>query len=270
MPLKVLAIGDVVGRAGRRALRDHLPRLIDEFCIDFVVANGENLAAGFGITRKTAQELFAAGVHVLTNGNHCWAQREFLQLIDEDDRFVRPMNFSPAAPGRGWCVQQTASGHKVAVLNLIGQTFMGPWDCPFRAAEEALAQIPNDVAAVLVDFHAEATSEKMAMGWWLDGKASFVWGTHTHVPTADARILPQGCAYQTDLGMTGNYDSVIGMKKEGALRRLVDRLPQRFEPVEKGATIHATLVSIDPATRRALSIERLCVRPDGELLRSAF
>ncbi len=261
MPLTVLAIGDIIGRAGRRAVREHLPRLVDRHRIDFVVANGENLAGGFGVTARAAREVFDAGVDVLTNGNHCWDQREFLELIERDERFVRPCNFSPHAPGRGWTVRATPAGHRIAVINLIGQTFMGNWDCPFAAAERALAEIPDDVAAVLVDFHAEATSEKMGMGWWLDGRASFVWGTHTHVPTADERILPKGCAYQTDLGMTGSYDSVIGMKVEGALTRMVQRLPRRFEPVERGATLCATLVRIDPATRRALAIERITIPP---------
>ncbi len=260
--LNVLVIGDVVGKAGRRALAEHLPRLIDAERIDFVVANGENIAHGFGTTAKTADELFRAGVHVLTNGNHCWDQREFLDLIERDERFVRPANFAAQAPGRGWTVRETAAGHRVAVVNLIGQVFMGPWDCPFAAADRALAEIPDDVAAILVDFHAEATSEKMGMGWYLDGRASFVYGTHTHVPTCDETIRPNGTAYQTDIGMTGSYQSIIGMKVDGALKRMVERLPQRFEAVERGATIWATLVEIDPDSRRARSIRRICVPPE--------
>ncbi|RMH59367.1 MAG: YmdB family metallophosphoesterase [Zetaproteobacteria bacterium] len=260
--INILVIGDIIGRAGRRALSEHLPRLIDQHRIDFTVANGENLAAGFGLTRKTAEEMFALGIDVLTNGNHCWDKREFLQLIDEDSRFVRPMNFSTQAPGRGWTMRETPAGHRIAVVNLIGQVFMGPWDCPFGAADRALREIPSDVHAILVDMHAEATSEKMGMSWHLDGRASFVYGTHTHVPTCDEIIHPSGTAYQSDIGMTGSYQSIIGMKVEGALARMVSKLPQRFEAVERGATIFATKVGIDPATRRCRRIERIRVDPD--------
>lgn len=259
--LNILVIGDILGRAGRRALSDHLPGLIDQHRIDFVVANGENLAHGFGLTERVADEMFAIGVNVLTNGNHCWDQREFLDLINEDDRYVRPMNFSPAAPGRGWTVQETAAGYRIAVINLIGQVFMGSWDCPFAAVERALDEIPDDVNAILVDMHAEATSEKMGMGWYLDGRAAFVYGTHTHVPTCDEIIHASGTAYQSDIGMTGSYHSIIGMKIEGALKRMVDRLPQRFEAVERGASIFATKVTIDPDTRMSTAIERIHIPP---------
>ncbi|PIP02023.1 MAG: metallophosphoesterase [Zetaproteobacteria bacterium CG12_big_fil_rev_8_21_14_0_65_54_13] len=260
-PLNILVIGDIIGRAGRRALGEHLPTLIDMHRIDFVVANGENLAHGFGLNESVASEMFKIGVNVLTNGNHCWDQRDFLDLIDEDDRFVRPMNFTEYAPGRGWTVQETGMGHKIAVINLIGQTFMGPWDCPFAAVDRAMDEIPDDVSAVLVDMHAEATSEKMGMGWYMDGRASFVYGTHTHIPTCDEIIHASGTAYQSDIGMTGSYQSIIGMKVEGALTRMVQRLPQRFEAVEKGGSVFATMVSIDPITRMALSIERIHIPP---------
>jgi len=259
--MKILIIGDILGRAGRRALQEHLPTLVDIHQVDFVVANGENLAHGFGITEKVADEMFAIGVDVLTNGNHCWDQRDFLEHIDDDDRYVRPMNFSSFAPGRGWTVQETAAGYKVAVINLIGQVFMGSWDCPFAAVDQAMQDIPADVNAILVDMHAEATSEKMGMGWYLDGRASFVYGTHTHVPTCDDIIHASGTAYQSDIGMTGSYQSIIGMKVDGALRRMVKRLPQRFEAVERGASIFATLVSIDPSTRMATAIERIHIPP---------
>ncbi len=259
--IRVLVIGDVIGKAGRRALKQHLPSLIDAHRIDFVIANGENLAHGFGLTQSVAEEMFAIGVDVLTNGNHCWDQRDFLQLIDEDERYVRPMNFTPHAPGRGWTIRETAGGHRIAVINLIGQVFMGPWDCPFAAADRALAEIPEDVSAIVVDMHAEATSEKMGMGWYLDGRASFVYGTHTHIPTCDETIHASGTAYQTDIGMTGSYQSIIGMKVEGALKRMVERLPQRFEAVERGASIFATMVDIDPATRKATSIDRIHIPP---------
>jgi len=260
--LNILAIGDIIGRAGRRALRSHLPRLIDQRRIDFVVANGENLASGFGLTEKTSDEMFNLGVDVLTNGNHCWDQREIMPLMDRDERFVRPANFTTAAPGRGWTLRETPAGHRIAVVNLIGQVFMGAWDCPFAAANAIIGEIPRNVAAIIVDMHAEATSEKMGMGWHLDGRASFVYGTHTHVPTCDETILPKGCAYQTDLGMTGCYQSIIGMQVEGALSRMINRLPQRFKAVERGASIFATLVGIDPRSRRAKRIERIHIPPE--------
>jgi len=259
--LSILVVGDIIGKAGRRALAEHLPALIDTYHIDFVVANGENLAHGFGLTGKIADDMFDLGIDVLTNGNHCWDQREFLDLIDEDDRFVRPMNFSAYAPGRGWTVQETAAGHKIAVINVIGQVFMGPWDCPFAAADKAMEEIPEDVSAILVDIHAEASSEKMGMGWYLDGRVSFVFGTHTHIPTCDEVIHSGGTAYQTDIGMTGSYQSIIGMKVEGALKRMVQRLPERFEAVERGASIFTTLVRIDPETRQTCSIQRIHIPP---------
>ncbi len=260
--LNILVIGDIIGKAGRRALEEHLPRLIDKHQFDFVVANGENLAAGFGTNLKLADEMFDIGVNVLTNGNHCWDQRDFLNQIEEDDRLIRPMNFTPYAPGNGWTVQETGSGHRIAVINVIGQVFMGMgWDCPFAAVERAMEEIPDDVSAILVDMHAEASSEKMGMGWFLDGKASFVYGTHTHIPTCDETIHPSGTAYQSDVGMTGSYQSIIGMKVEGALYRMTHRLPQRFEAVERGASIFATMVKVDPNTRKAISIERIHIPP---------
>jgi metallophosphoesterase (TIGR00282 family) len=259
--LNILVIGDIIGKAGRRALTEHLPVLIDTHRLDFVIANGENLAHGFGLTGKIADEMFDLGIDVLTNGNHCWDQRGFLNLIDDDDRFVRPMNFSAYAPGRGWTVRETAAGHKIAVINVIGQIFIGPWDCPFAAVDKAMEEIPEDVSAILVDMHAEASSEKMGMGWYLDGRASFVYGTHTHIPTCDEIIHAGGTAYQTDIGMTGSYQSIIGMKVEGALKRMVQRLPERFEAVERGASIFATLVSIDPDTRQTCNIQRIYIPP---------
>jgi metallophosphoesterase (TIGR00282 family) len=259
--LNILVIGDIIGKAGRRALTEHLPVLIDTHRLDFVVANGENLAHGFGLTGKIANDMFDLGIDVLTNGNHCWDQREFLDLIDGDDRFVRPMNFSSYAPGRGWTVRETAAGHKIAVINVIGQVFIGTWDCPFAAVDRAMEEIPDDVSAILVDMHAEASSEKMGMGWYLDGRASFVYGTHTHIPTCDEIIHTGGTAYQTDIGMTGSYQSIIGMKVEGALKRMVQRLPERFEAVERGASIFATLLRIDPDTRQSCAIQRIHIPP---------
>ncbi|MDX8389743.1 MAG: TIGR00282 family metallophosphoesterase [Mariprofundaceae bacterium] len=259
--INILVIGDVLGRAGRYALSANLHRMIEENQIDFVVANGENMAAGFGLTVKIADEMLDMGINVLTNGNHCWDKRELLTHIDSDDRLIRPMNFSAHAPGRGWTIQETPTGHPIAVINLIGQVFMGGWDCPFAAVEQALDEIPNDVKVILVDMHAEATSEKVGMGWFLDGRASFVYGTHTHIPTCDEMIRPLGTAYQTDIGMTGSYQSIIGMKVEGALYRMVQKLPQRFEAVERGGSIFATLVKVNPNTGTANTIQRLHVPP---------
>ncbi len=259
--ISILVIGDIVGRAGRRALKDHLPRLIDRHAVDFVVANGENLAAGFGMTDKIVDEILNMGIDVLTNGNHCWDKRDIIPRMEEDDRLIRPQNFSAEAPGRGWTIQQTAAGHKVAVINLIGQVFMGPWDSPFAAVERVLEEIPEDVAAILVDMHGEASSEKVGMGWLLDGRASFVFGTHTHIPTCDETILPGGTAYQTDVGMTGSYQSIIGMQVEGALYRMIQKMPRRFEPVERGGSIFATLVQVQTDNRRAISIKRIHVPP---------
>ncbi len=265
--LNILAIGDIVGKAGRRVLAENLPGLIDRYSVDFVLANGENLAAGFGLTEKTADEMLALGVHVLTNGNHCWDQRSIMTRMDRDERLIRPFNFSSHAPGRGWTIRETSAGHRVAVVNLIGQVFMGSWDCPFAAAEQALSEIPGDVSAIIVDLHAEATSEKMGMGWFLDGRASFVFGTHSHVPTCDETILPKGTAYQTDLGMTGPYASIIGMQVEGALQRMVNKMPRRFEVVRQGGSIYATLVQVNADSRKAISIQRLYVPPKKGLLR---
>jgi len=260
--INVLVIGDIIGRAGRRALKDHLPGLIDRHVIDFVVANGENLAAGFGMTDKTVDEMLHLGVDVLTNGNHCWDKREIIPRMDDDERLIRPQNFAPGTAGRGWTVQETAAGHKIAVINLIGQVFMGSWDSPFAAAEQALGEIPGDVSAILVDMHGEASSEKMGLGWLLDGRVSFVFGTHTHIPTCDEAILPGGTAYQTDIGMTGSYQSIIGMQVEGALYRMIQKMPRRFEPVERGGSIFATLVQIQPASRLAIGIKRIHVPPN--------
>ncbi|MDX8378171.1 MAG: TIGR00282 family metallophosphoesterase [Mariprofundales bacterium] len=258
--IHILIIGDVVGRPGRNVLRRHLPILVKQHAVDFVVANGENLAAGFGCTKKTATELFSYGVHALTSGNHCWDQKEIIEYMNNDERMVRPLNFSANAPGRGWSVLHTARGHRIAVINLIGQVFMGVWHCPFAAVRDILPDIEAEqVDAILVDIHAEASSEKMAMSWFLDGQVSFVYGTHTHVPTCDELIRPQGTGYQTDVGMTGCYDSVIGMKPESSLRRQVDKMPSRLEVVRKAGDVFATLVHINVDTRRTEHIQRIHV-----------
>lgn len=252
-------IGDVVGSLGRRTVRALLPGLRRELALDVVIANGENAAGGRGLTNATAQELFEAGVDILTSGNHVWEHREVYSLLESEAPILRPLNYPPMVPGHGFLVHQG-----VGVLNLMGRTFMGmTLDCPFRAADYALARLKADTAVVIVDMHAEATSEKAALGWYLDGRVSAVVGTHTHVATADARILPQGTAYVTDLGMVGPRDSVIGMEVGPILERFLTQLPIRFSPVERGAAIfNAVLVEVDGGSGQALAIQRV----DRELL----
>lgn len=259
--MKLLFIGDIVGQSGRRVLLKHLPKLRAQHELDLVVVNAENAAAGFGITQKIANEFFAHHIDVLTTGNHIWDKRETLGFIDDEPRLLRPHNFPPGTPGAGWYVAHTDAGVAVGVLNVMGTVFMHPTlDCPFACVDAALKQKPADVKAVLVDFHAETTSEKMAMGWYLDGRASAMVGTHTHVPTADERVLPAGTAYISDVGMSGCYDSVIGMDKDKVLRRFVQKLPERFEVCEGPGTLCGVVIDIDETTGRSRHIERISLR----------
>ncbi len=258
--MNLFFIGDVVGQPGRRAIAAQLPALRQRLKLDLVVANAENIADGAGVTRKTANELFAAGVDVLTNGNHAWDKKEALEYITTEPRLLRPHNYPAGTPGTGWFVATLASGHKLGILNLMGNVFMHPHlACPFAAAERALAEKPDDVKMLLVDLHAEVTSEKMAMGWLLDGRVSAVVGTHTHVPTADERVLPQGTGYITDVGMTGCYDSVIGMDTAKSLKRFVQKLPERFEVAEGPGTICGVLLDLNEHTGLCRAITRLRV-----------
>jgi hypothetical protein len=255
--VKVLFIGDVTGKPGRRIVATRLPVLKREHAIDVVIANGENAAGGMGLTSDVAAELFAAGVDVLTSGNHVWRNREAYDLLDSDPRVLRPANYPAGAPGRGAAVLQTAGG-LIGVLNLEGRVFMQALDDPFRLGHEQAAQLRASAPTVIVDFHAEATSEKVAMGWYLDGRVSAVVGTHTHVQTADERVLPQGTAYITDVGMTGPRDGVIGMDREVILERFLTQLPGRFQ-VAAGA-LQLNAVAITVSTRgRAERIERVQV-----------
>ena len=258
--MNLLFIGDVVGLPGRRVIASQLPALRQRFKLDLVVANGENIADGAGVTKKTASELFAAGVDVLTNGNHAWDKKEALDYITTEPRLLRPHNYPDGTPGTGWFVATLASGHKVGILNLMGNVFMNPHlACPFAAAERVLAAKPDDVKMLFVDLHAEVTSEKMAMGWYLDGRVSAVAGTHTHVPTADERVLPRGTGYITDVGMTGCYESVIGMDIQKSLKRFVQKLPERFEVAEGPGTICGVLLDLDENTGLCRNIARLRV-----------
>ena len=259
--LNILFIGDIFGRPGRTLVADHLRDLIERHELGLVIANGENAAAGFGITPRLTAELLALDIDVLTSGNHIWDRREIMEHFPQEPRLLRPANFV-SGPGGGLFRGTTRAGIEYAVLNLQGRVFMGPSDCPFRTADRVLEQLPPSCKIRVVDIHAEATSEKISMGWHLDGRVTAVVGTHTHVPTADERVLPQGTAYITDVGMTGPYDSVIGIKKETILEKFLTQMPSRFEPAEADARLCAVLIRADAETGRAHSIERLVLRSD--------
>jgi len=266
--MKILLWGDVVGRAGRAAVTEHVPELRRMLGLDFVVVNGENAAAGFGITDKICAELYAAGVDAITTGNHVWDRREIIAYIPSDPRLLRPANFPRGTPGRGSHVYRLADGRRVFLANLMARLFMDALDDPFAEVEAMLAeQRLGEVDAIIVDFHGEATSEKMAMGQLLDGRVSLVVGTHSHVPTADAQILPRGTAYQTDAGMCGDYDSVIGMQKAAAVARFVTKMPgERLQVAEGPATLCGVVVETDDATGLARRIAP--VRMGGRLIPS--
>jgi 2',3'-cyclic-nucleotide 2'-phosphodiesterase len=256
---RVLMIGDAIGKPGREAVEAILADLRDERSIDFVTANGENLAGGMGLTVSTAQGLFTHGVDVITSGNHIWDKREIYDALEKDERILRPLNYGTAGvPGRGWGVYHALDGSELAVINLQGRTYMQPIENPFLEADRLLEEASEPLPPIrLVDFHCEITSEKNALGVHLDGRVSAVVGTHTHVPTADDRILPKGTAYQSDLGMTGPVYSVIGFNPATVLPRFLNGLPTRFEVGEGPVVFNATQVDIDPATGRALAIERI-------------
>lgn len=255
--MRLLFIGDVVGQPGREAVKALLPALVARYEVDFAIANGENAAGGMGITAAVAEELLQAGVDVLTTGNHVWRQRDALRLLEQEPRVLRPANYPPGAPGRGAEVYQTEHSGPIGVLNLLGRTFMQPLDCPFRAADREIEALRGRTSVIIADIHAEATSEKLAMGWYLDGRASAVIGTHTHVQTADERVLPQGTAYITDVGMTGPRDSVLGVRVEGIVQRFLSGLPCRFEVASGAQALNAVVVDINPETGTANSIERV-------------
>ncbi|MBI5637591.1 MAG: TIGR00282 family metallophosphoesterase [Nitrospinae bacterium] len=256
--MKVLFIGDVIGRIGREAVKNLLPKTIDFYKIGFVIANGENLAGGFGLTKETAQEMFDAGVDILTTGNHVWDKKVALKLVEEDKRILRPANYPPGkVPGRGAGVY-TKDGAAIGVINLIGRVYMDFYDDPFRGADEQLQSVRSETNIIFVDFHGEASSEKQAMGYYLDGRVTAILGTHTHVPTADERVLPGRTAYITDVGMAGPIDSVIGLNKYEAMQRFHTRIPHRFMEVAKGeAIMNAVIVELDVKTGHAESITRI-------------
>ena len=260
--MKILFIGDIVGSPGRKIVHDRVADILVQREIDLCIANGENAASGFGITPRIAEELLASGIEVISGGNHIWDRKEILEFFPHEPRLLRPANFPPGSPGSGLFVGRAKNGAGYAVLNLQGRTFMPPLDDPFRTALAELAQIPPDVKVIVVDMHAEATSEKQAMGWFLDGKVSAVLGTHTHVSTADFRVLPGGTSYITDVGMTGPHDSVIGMEKQAILQKFLDGMPARFAVAEGDVQMNTVLLDVDEATGRARSIERLNFRLD--------
>jgi 2',3'-cyclic-nucleotide 2'-phosphodiesterase len=255
--MKILFIGDIVGAPGREAIKKLVGPLKQELGIDFVIANAENASGGSGITARVATELFASGADVLTSGDHIWKKTEIFELINQEERILRPLNFPSGAPGRGAKVFVAKNGIKVGVININGRVFMDALECPFKAALGAAEELSKETKIIIVDIHAEATSEKTALGWYLDGKVSAIFGTHTHIQTADEKILPQGTAYITDVGMTGPYDSVIGRRVEDVLTRFLSSIPVRFEVAEGNIQLHGALVDIDETTGRARSILRI-------------
>lgn len=257
MPVNIIFIGDIVGKPGRQAVSRELHRLVDRYNVDMVIANGENASGGFGITTETARELFACGVHLFTSGNHIWDKKEALEYLKKEERIIRPANYPDGAPGKGSAVFTTPGGVKVGVLNLEGRVFMDALDCPFRAADREVAALTAVTPVIIVDFHAEATSEKSSLGWYLDGRVSAVVGTHTHVQTADERLLTAGTAYISDVGMTGAFDSVIGVRKEEPIYRFLTQLPAKFEVAKKDIRMNAVVLTIDETSGRALGIERI-------------
>jgi metallophosphoesterase (TIGR00282 family) len=259
--VNVVFIGDIVGRVGRETVRQTLPWIREKFRPHLIIANGENAAHGRGLTAAIARQLFEWGVDGITMGNHTWDQRGIFQFIDDEPRLVRPANLPPGTPGRGYTVVK-GNGKELAIVNLIGRTYLPPADCPFRAADAILDELQGKCKCVLVDFHAEATSEKIAMGWHLDGRASIVLGTHTHVQTNDARILPGGTAYMTDVGMTGPRDGVLGMQREPVMHKFLTGLPTRFEVAEGKWQLNALFAEIDEATGRAVQIRTIRVDED--------
>ena len=267
--MRVLFIGDIVGAPGREIVRERLADLVSTRQIDLVVANGENSAAGFGITPRIAEELFGYGIEVLSGGNHSWDKREILEFMPHEPRLLRPANFPGSNPGAGMYLGTARNGVKYAVINVQGRIFMPANEDPFRKVDELLATLPSDVSFVLVDMHAETTSEKMALGWYLDGRVTALVGTHTHVTTADERVLPAGTAYITDVGMTGPHDGVIGMDRVGIVKKFLDGMPARFEVAQGNVQMNCVLIETDETGSRnaggrlpATSIERLRLRID--------
>jgi metallophosphoesterase (TIGR00282 family) len=255
--MTILFIGDIVGRPGRDLVQKGLRALVEHYDVDFTIANAENAAAGFGLTRDIGDTLLDWGIDVMTSGNHIWDKKEVLEYIPGEPRLLRPANFPAGVPGRGSCVAQTRDGRSVGVINLMGRVFMAPLDDPFAVALREIDAVRHRARIIFVDVHAEATSEKIAMGWHLDGRVTAVIGTHTHVQTADERILPGGTAYLTDAGMTGPHDSIIGMEKEPSLARFLNGMPAKFEPAAGNPRLNGAVIEADDKTGRATKITRI-------------
>ncbi|MDP3791270.1 MAG: TIGR00282 family metallophosphoesterase [Candidatus Omnitrophota bacterium] len=255
--MRVLFIGDIVGEPGRHAIKELVPKIVKREKIDFIVANGENVAGGSGITPMLVDELLGYGIDVITSGDHIWKRKEISDRLSQDARILRPANYPRESPGSGSTVVESKSGVEVGVINLQGRVFMQAIECPFRAAKAEVDRIKNKARVIIVDIHAEATSEKMAMGWFLDGSVSAIIGTHTHVQTADEKILPKGTAFLTDAGMTGPFDSVIGRNKEQILTRFISQMPTKFEMAEGDVQLHGAIIDIDEKTGKAESIKRV-------------
>lgn len=255
--MKILFIGDIVGSPGRNAVRQLIPKLKKREKIDFIIANAENAAGGSGLTPRLKEELLSYGIDVLTSGDHIWKKKEIVETLDEDDRLLRPANYPEGVPGRGWGVYSVKDKFKVGVINLVGRVFMESVECPFKVGRIAIEEIKQKTPIILIDVHAEATSEKIALMWYFDGMVSAILGTHTHVQTADERIYPKGTAYLTDVGMTGPHDSVIGRKVEQILTRFITHLPTRFEMAEDNVQLNGAIVTIDEKTGKAEDIRRI-------------
>jgi hypothetical protein len=258
--MKIFFIGDIIGSPGRMAVRELLPGLMAKKKIDFVIANCENAAAGFGVTKKNMEELFSYHIDVLTSGNHIWNKKEVLEFIGDYEKLLRPANYPATTPGTGVVVVTAKSGDHVGIINLAGRVFMQPSDCPFVTAKNKIAELREKTKIIIVDIHAEATSEKKALGWYLDGEVTAVLGTHTHVQTADETILPQGTAYISDAGMTGPFDSVIGIDKEIIIERFLTQMPNKFDLAKNDIRMQGVILDIDAESGKAKAIERVSVK----------
>jgi len=261
--MRILFIGDIVGSPGRRAVEELVPKITGRERLDFVIANGENVAAGSGMTSALADQLFGYGIDVITSGDHIWKRKEMVAELGNDRRVLRPANYPPGAPGFGYGTFESKSGAVIGVINLVGRVFMQAVECPFRAAKEIVDKIRDRARIIVVDMHAEATSEKIALGYYLDGQVTAVLGTHTHVQTSDEKVLPGGTAFISDAGMTGPFDGVIGRKKEQIISRFLTQLPTKFEMAEGDIQLHGVIIDIDEKTGRANSIKRIQEKLEG-------
>ncbi|WP_297210455.1 MULTISPECIES: TIGR00282 family metallophosphoesterase [Thermodesulfovibrio] len=258
--VNILFIGDIVGKPGRNVVKAVLPKLRDHYNAELVIANGENAAGGFGITEKVAEELFSYGIDILTTGNHVWDKKETLPFIAKEPKILRPLNYPEGVPGTGSTTVKTKNNHIVAVVNVLGRIFMNVLDCPFRTTKEEIERLKKDTNLIIIDFHAEATSEKLAFAFYLDGKVSAIIGTHTHVQTADERILPKGTAYITDVGMTGPENSIIGFRETEVIEKFLTQMPKKFEVPANSATLSAVHIEINSSDGLARKIERISIR----------